>query len=155
MAEKIPITGTDATAKTRHPVTVAVLAIVTLNIYLVFWWYVANRELADYGRAKGTDELGDSPAKSALALFPGGLLIVPWIWTTITTFKRVQAAQRLAGEAPINGWIGLLLHVLLTPGYHAYMQSGLNGVWRKQASAETAGERPEEPWGGTAQPGKA
>jgi hypothetical protein len=134
MAEKIPIVGTGAAAKTRHPVAVGVLVLVTLNVYLVFWWYFANRELADYGRAKGTDELGDSPAKSTLALFPGGLLIVPAIWTTITTFKRVQAAQRLTGETPLNGWIGLLLYVLITPAYPAYMQSGLNGVWRRQAS---------------------
>jgi hypothetical protein len=122
MAEKILIVGTGATAKTRHPVAVGVLVLVTLNIYLVFWWYFANRELADYGRAKGTNELGDSPAKSTLALFPGGLLIVPAIWTVITTFKRVQAAQRLTGETPLNGWIGLLLYVLITPAYPAYMQ---------------------------------
>src|SRR5918995_3692676 len=133
MAEQIPIVGTDATAKTRHPVAVGVLVLVTLNIYLVFWWYFVNRELVDYGRAKGTDELGDSPAKSTLALFPGGLVIVPAIWTAITTFKRVQAAQRLAGETPLNGWIGLLLYVLISPAYYGYMQSGLNGVWRKQA----------------------
>jgi len=158
MAQKLRITGTDATAKTRNPFVVAVLAIVTLNIYLVLWWYFANREMADYGRARGTAELGDSPMKSALAFFPGGLLIVPWIWTTITTFKRVQAAQRLAGETPLNGWIGLLLLVLLTPGYPAYMQSGLNGVWRRQAppgSAEARTERPEEAGGGAPQPGNA
>jgi hypothetical protein len=158
MAEKIPIPGASTTAKTRHPVAVGVLVLVTLNIYLIFWWYFANRELVDYGRAKGTDELGDSPAKSTLALFPGGLLIVPAIWTAITTFKRVQAAQRIAGETPLNGWIGLLLYVLITPAYPAYMQSGLNGIWRRQApagSAEAGGERPEEAGGSAPQPGNA
>ena len=139
MAEQIEIAGTGATAKIRNVVAVAVLVIVTLAIYLVFWWYFINRELADYGRAKGTSELGDSPGKSTLALFPGALVVVPAIWTTVTTFKRVQAAQRLAGETPLNGWIGLILYVVISPAFYAYMQSGLNGVWRAQAR-QTAAE---------------
>ncbi len=114
---------------------------VTLGIYLVCWWYFINREMADLGRAKGTNELGDSPTKSTLALFPGALVIVPAIWTTVTTFKRVQAAQRLTGKEPINGWLGLVLYVVLSPAMYAYMQSGLNGVWKAQAGeVVTAGE---------------
>ena len=137
MAEEIQIAGADTTAKTRNPIAVAVLAVITLAIYLVFWWYFINRELADLGRAKGTSELGDSPAKSTLALFPGALLIVPALWTTVTTFKRVQAAQRLTGQTPINGWLGLVLYIVISPVLYAYMQSGLNSVWKAQAS-ETA-----------------
>jgi hypothetical protein len=119
----------------RNIVAVAVLSVVTLGIYLVFWWYFINRELADYGRALGTDELGDSPGKSTLALFPGALVIVPAIWTTVTTFKRVQAAQRLTGQTPLSGWLGLVLYVVISPAFYAYMQSGLNGVWKAQAAA--------------------
>jgi len=128
VAEEIQIAGAGTTAKTRNPIVVAVLAVITLAIYLVFWWYFINRELADLGRAKGTSELGDSPAKSTLALFPGALLIVPALWTTVTTFKRVQAAQRLTGQTPINGWLGLVLYIVLSPALYAYMQSGLNGA---------------------------
>ena len=135
MADVIPIQGAGSTAKTRHPVAVAILSIITIGIYLVFWWYFINRELADLGRARGTSELGDSPGKSTLALFPGALLIVPAIWTTVATFKRVQAAQRLTGQAPINGWLGLVLYIVISPALYAYMQSGLNGVWRAQATA--------------------
>ena len=134
MAEEIQIAGAGTTAKTRNPIAVAVLAVITLAIYLVFWWYFINRELADLGRAKGTSELGDSPAKSTLALFPGALLIVPALWTTVTTFKRVQAAQRLTGQTPINGWLGLVLYIVISPVLYAYMQSGLNSVWNSQAS---------------------
>jgi len=137
VAEEIQIAGAGTTAKTRNPIAVAVLAVITLAIYLVFWWYFINRELADLGRAKGTSELGDSPAKSTLALFPGALLIVPALWTTVTTFKRVQAAQRLTGQTPINGWLGLVLYIVISPVLYAYMQSGLNSVWKAQAS-ETA-----------------
>jgi hypothetical protein len=134
VAQEIQIAGAGTTAKTRNPIAVAVLAVVTLGIYLVCWWYFINRELADLGRAKGTTELGDSPAKSTLALFPGALLIVPAIWTTVTTFQRVQAAQRLNGQAQINGWLGVVLYIVISPVLYAYMQSGLNSVWNSQAS---------------------
>ena len=134
MAQELQIAGAGSTAKVRNPIAVAVLAVITLAIYLVFWWYFINRELADLGRAKGTNELGDSPAKSTLALFPGALLIVPALWTTVTTFKRVQAAQRLTGQTPINGWLGLVLYLVISPVLYAYMQSGLNSVWKAQAS---------------------
>jgi len=139
MAQELQIAGAGSTAKVRNPIAVAVLVVITLAIYLVFWWYFINRELADLGRAKGTSELGDSPGKSTLALFPGALLIVPALWTTVTTFKRVQTAQRLTGaQMPINGWLGLVLYIVISPVLYAYMQSGLNGVWKAQASGEEA-----------------
>jgi hypothetical protein len=124
-----------STAKIRSPITVAVLSLVTLGIYVLFWWYFVNREMADYGRARGTNELGDSPTKSVLALFPGGLVVVPAIWTTVTTFQRIQAAQRLNGQTPINGWLGLVLLLVFQPAFYGYMQSGLSSAWRATADA--------------------
>jgi hypothetical protein len=132
MAESVEIAGAGSTAKIRNIVAVPVLAIITLGVYLVVWWYRINRELAALGRARGTTELGDSPVKSTLALFPGMLLIVPALWTMVTTFQRIQRAQRLDGENPINGWIGLILYLVFSPALYAYMQSGLNSVWRQQ-----------------------
>jgi len=134
MAQELQIAGAESTAKVRNPVAVAVLAVVTLGIYLVCWWYFINRELADLGRARGTSELGDSPGKSTLALFPGALLIVPAIWTTVTTFQRVQAAQRLTGQTPVNGWLGLVLYLVISPAMYGYMQSGLNSAWKAQTA---------------------
>jgi hypothetical protein len=130
MAEVVQIPAAGSTAKIRNIIAVAVLSVVTLGIYLVCWWYFINRELADLGRARGTDELGDSPTKSTLALFPGALIIVPALWTTVTTFQRVQKAQSITGQNPINGWIGLVLYIVLSPAMYAYMQSGLNSVWK-------------------------
>ena len=49
-------------------------------------------------------------------------------------FKRVQAAQRLTGIDPINGWIGLVLFLVFSPAFYAYMQSGLNSVWKAAAA---------------------
>ena len=135
MAQEVQIPGAGSTAKIRNIIAVPVLAVVTLGVYLVCWWYFVNRELADLGRARGTKELGDSPAKSTLALFPGALVIVPALWTTVTTFQRVQRAQRLVGQDPINGWLGLVLYLVFSPAFYAYMQSGLNSVWRAVAPA--------------------
>lgn len=126
------------TVKIRSPIAVAIFGIITLGIYIIFWWYYVNREMADYGRAQGTDELGDSPGKSTLALFPGALIVVPALWTTVTTFQRIQAAERMKGKAPINGWLGLVLYLVIVPAFWGYMQSGLNAAWR--AAVEGAAE---------------
>jgi Domain of unknown function (DUF4234) len=135
MAQPVDI-GAAKPAKIRNPVAVAILTVVTLLIYLFFWWYFINREMADYGRTRGTTELGDSPTKSVLAISLGALVIVPAVWTIVTTFKRVQALQRLSGETnPINGWIGLILAVVIEPALFGYMQSGLNSSWRAVQTA--------------------
>jgi hypothetical protein len=133
MAEVVPIQGASSTAKIRSPVWVAVLTLITLGIYGIFWWYFIHRELRDYGRAKGTDELGTSPGMSTLAVSLGALIIVPAIIGLVRGFKRVQTAQRMNGIEPINGWIGLILIILIYPAFYGYMQSGLNPVWKAQA----------------------
>ena len=51
----------------------------------------------------------------------------------------MQAAQRLAGIEPINGWIGLILFIVFYPAFMGYMQSGLNPVWGAQAQAGDTG----------------
>jgi hypothetical protein len=135
MAEVVPIQGAGSTAKIRSVVWVIVLEIVTLFIYGVFWWYFIHRELRDYGRAKGTTELGTSPGVSVLAITLGALIIVPALVSFFNGFKRVQAAQRLTGIEPINGWIGLILFIVFYPAFMGYMQSGLNPVWKAQAGA--------------------
>jgi hypothetical protein len=110
---------------------------------LIFWWYYVNREMADYGRARNIDELGDSPTKSTLALMPGAFIVVPALWTMVTTFQRVQAAQRLTGQTPINGWLGFVLFLVFSPALYGYMQSGLNSAWR--AAGSVAEPEPQEP----------
>jgi uncharacterized protein DUF4234 len=134
VAQQVSIAGAGTTAKIRSIFAPALLPIPTFGIYLFFWWYFVNRELRDYGKAKGTDELGTSPAKSVLAITLGALIIVPAILSVINTFKRLQRAQQLAGVEVLNGWIGLVLYLVLSPAFFAYMQSGLNSVWKAQAT---------------------
>jgi Domain of unknown function (DUF4234) len=132
VAQQVSIAGAGTSAKIRSLFAPALLPIPTLGIYLFFWWYFVNRELRDYGKAKGRDELGTSPGTSVLAITLGALVIVPAILSMINTFKRVQRAQRLTGVEVLNGWIALVLYLVLSPAFFAYMQSGLNNVWKAQ-----------------------
>jgi Domain of unknown function (DUF4234) len=129
----------DAVAKIRNPIVVAILAIVTLGIYLIFLQYFINKEMADYGRARGTADLGTDPTKSTLALFPGALIVIPAVWTTVTTFQRVQSAQRLTGQTPVNGWLAFALFIVFSPAFYGYQQSGLNSAWSAAASQPLGG----------------
>ena len=129
--------------KYRNPVVVAVLTVVTLGIYTIVWWYLINRELADHGRAQGRRDLGEDPARSTLAVFPGAIVVVPVVWTTVTTFQRVQIAQRMHRQLPINGWIGLVLGLVFSPALFAYLQSGLNSAW---SAAQRAVADPHSDW---------
>lgn len=139
MAEEIQIAGTTARAKIRSPWAPALLPIITLGIYSVFWYYFINRELRDLGRAHNTDELGDSPGKSVLAVTLGAIIIVPAVISVIRTFQRIQAAQRLSGIEPqANGWLALVMVILISPVFYAYEQSELNKVWRSQTGAAPA-----------------
>jgi hypothetical protein len=136
MADVVGIKGADSTAKVRNVLGVAVLGIVTLGIYTLVWWYKVNREMADLGRSTGrTDELGDSPGTSLLAVTLGALVIVPALVSLYNGFKRVQALQRISGAGePINGWLGLVLYLVISPALFAYIQSGLNKAWQTQAA---------------------
>ncbi len=130
--------------KIRSPIVVAIFGLITLGIYVVFWWYYVNREMADYGRSRGTVSSATAPAKSTLALFPGALIIVPALWTTVTTFQRIQAAQRMTGKTPINGWLGLVLYLVIVPAFWGYIQSGLDAAW-KAAVEGLSRHRPDPP----------
>jgi hypothetical protein len=134
MAQEMTIRGTQEPVKVRNPWAVALLPIVTLGIYHLVWWYRINRELRDYGYAK-EQNLGQNPTNSLLALFPGGLIIVPALITYWRGFRRVQAASGLAGRERANGWIGLILYLLLAPALWAYIQVSLNEIWEQDADS--------------------
>jgi hypothetical protein len=142
MAYELQIPNTQDRVKVRSPWAVALLPIVTLGIYHLVWWYRINRELRDFGRAKGYD-LGQDPTSSLLAVFPGALIIVPPLVSYWRGTKRVQGAARIAGKEPVNGWIALILYLVLSIGFFAYLQWSLNQVW--QAEAEPVAGQPGPP----------
>ena len=139
MAREVQIAGTPARVKIRSPWAPALLPVVTLGIYGLVWYYKINREMRDFGRARGTDELGDSPGTSLLAITLGALIVVPAILSLIHTGQRIQAAQRLAGIDPqMSGWLAIVMALLLPPVFYAYEQSELNKVWERVGEAPLA-----------------
>ena len=138
MADTVQIGNTGHTAKIRHPVAVPILSFITLGIYYVYWWYQVNREVVDLGRARNVTGLGDNPTISALAVFPGVLVIVPPFFTLYNGVQRFQRAQQATlGESTLNGWIVLVLVVasfivgitaFIIPGY---IQAELNKIWER------------------------
>lgn len=134
MATEMKIRGTQHEVKVRNPWAVALLPIVTLGIYHLVWWYRINKELKAYGEAKGYD-LGQNPTGSLLALFPGVIIVVPALVSYWHGTKRVQGASKIAGREPVSGWISLILYLLISPAFWAYLQVSLNGVWEQEAEA--------------------
>jgi hypothetical protein len=132
MAYDLQIRESEHRVRLRSPWAAALLPVVTLGIYHLVWWYRVNRELRDLGRAHGYD-LGQNPTNSLLAVFPGGLIVVPALISYWRGAKRMQAAARLAGQEPLNGWIALILFFVISLALWAYMQSELNKLWRREA----------------------
>jgi hypothetical protein len=144
MAQELQIRNSEDRVKLRSPWAAALLPIITLGIYHLVWWYRINRELRDYGRAKGYD-LGQNPTNSLLALFPGAFIIVPALITYWRGFKRVQGATRVAQKDTPSGWLALILYLVLSPAMWAYVQISLNEVWRGEAEALPGEAPPPEP----------
>ncbi|HEX3241141.1 MAG TPA: DUF4234 domain-containing protein [Solirubrobacterales bacterium] len=132
MAYEMQIRGTQSEVKVRSPWAVALLPIITLGIYHFVWWYKINKELKAYGEAKGHD-LGQNPTNSLLALVPGFLIIIPPLVSYWNGTKRVMGAARLSGKEPVSGWISIILYLLLSPAFFAYLQVALNHVWEQEA----------------------
>ena len=95
--------------------------------------------MVDLGRARNAEGLGDNPTLSLLAMFPGGLVLIPPIFSIYNGVQRMKRAQEVAvGNVTINGWIVFALYAgsfivgvagLIVPGY---IQDELNKVWKAQ-----------------------
>ena len=131
MAEELRIPESDETVKVRNPWAVALLPFVTLGIYHLVWWYRINKEMKAYGESLGYD-LGRNPTNSLLALFPGAVLIVPPLVTYWRGTVRVQGTEALADREPLNGWLVLVLWLIIQPAMWAYLQVSLNHVWEQE-----------------------
>lgn len=133
MAEPVQIQGTDAQAKIRNPLGVVGLTFLTLGIYSIFWYYFVNKEMARFGRARNTNELGDSPGTSVLAITLGAFVIVPPFVSIYNTWKRLNSGERLSGLSGLEAGLGLLLWIFLSPVAEYLLQSNWNKVLKAQA----------------------
>jgi len=120
--------GSAEPVKIRGPVWAGLWSFFTIGIYGVYWMYVTAKHLRDYGNAKGRD-LGQSPGMTLLAITLGSLIIVPAVVAIYRQAKRIQQAQQMAGVAPLNGWLALVLYLVLWPAMVSYEQSELNKAW--------------------------
>ena len=126
-------------ARTRGPVITWLLLVVTLGIYGLFHCYYINRVMRDVSAAMGTP-FGNAPGMSVLALFPGGILIVPAIWTWVTTARRARDLRVMALDGRPGEVTSVPLAVLLGFIYglnHPYLQASLNATY-DLAGAERA-----------------
>ena len=99
----------------------------TAGIYGIVHHYRINRELRDYG-------LEVEPVRSTLALFPGAVLVIPFLTSLYRTGHRIAVAQETATLSPTAlGWISPLagLVLFLSVPYH---QAELNKVWHAEAA---------------------
>lgn len=120
----------------RSPLNQWLLAIVTLGVYLVVHHWTINRELRDFG-------VEVDPTKAALAVFPGGLVVVPYLVTVHHTGARIGVAQETVGLTPsIQPGLGTAVS-LFAAAQVPYLQSELNRVWRAEnEQAEGQGAQP-------------
>ena len=88
MAQNVQLPGAQVTK--RSPWGVWGLSLITFGIYGLVWWHRINREMRDVSAGVG-QPFDNDPNKAVLALFPGGILIVPAILTWLHTARRVNA----------------------------------------------------------------
>lgn len=139
MGEEFSIEGSSADFKVRSPIWVGVWSLVTVGIYSIVWVYKTAREVSDYGKARNYD-LGQNPTSTGLAVFPGALIIVPAIIALFRHTKRIQQAERVAARTDVlNGWIALILYLVFSPFYFAYLQNELNKVWSAEGAPVPGG----------------
>ena len=129
-AEQPP--GLPVSGRLRPPWNLWLLAIVTLGVYAIVHHWTVNRELRDFG-------VEVDPVKATLAVFPGVLVVVPFLVTVYRTADRIAVAQETIG-LPVTirpAWapVGALLALLHIP----YLQSELNRVWDIEANDEANG----------------
>ena len=143
MAEEVQIAGTSEVAKIRNPLAPALLPFVTFGIYTLVWYYKINKEMAELGKATGrTEELGDSPGTSLLAITLGALIIVPAILSTYHTMQRQQALRSMTtpGDDGLEAGLGLVLWLFISPVAIYMLQDSLNKGWQAQAGGPGAGQ---------------
>ena len=130
MAESVTINGQSYLK--RNPLGVLGLSFITIGIYGLYWFYKANEEIQRF-----TGDQTISPTRSLLAVFPGGLIIVPAIIAFYNTATHVMQMEQQRGIASqISPALTVILGILLSIAIGAYMQEHLNRVWD---SASTAG----------------
>ena len=95
----LDVQAAGAAVKLRRPWVVGALSLIPF--YWQCWYYLVNREMRDFGAARGEKRLGASrPVRSVLAVTLGYLVIVPPLVSTWRSVRRLETCERTAGWAP-------------------------------------------------------
>jgi hypothetical protein len=152
--------------KKRSPGMIVLWSVLTIGIYVIFWYYFVNKELIRYGRALAqdgsvdpmtrqpvdSDALGSDASMSVLAITIGGLLLVPPYVSIYRFFGRLGRGQELAGvrHERASAGVGLVLAIvtlaitMFTLGFLGlglwamYAQTHLNKIWMAEKDTQTS-----------------
>lgn len=92
--------------------------------------------MAAVGKATGrTEELGDNPTTSLIAITLGAFILVPPFISMYNTFKRQQALRSMTtpGDNGLEAGLGLVLALFIGPVAYYMLQDSLNKAWQAQA----------------------
>jgi hypothetical protein len=130
VAETVTINGQQYLK--RNPLGVLGLSFITLGIYGLYWYYKVNQELQRFER---DDTI--SPARSLLALFPGGIIIVPAIIAVYNTGQHIQKAeQRLGVQSQLSPALLAILVLVFSIAIGPYAQEHMNRIWDAGSMAQ-------------------
>lgn len=143
MAETVTIEGQQYLK--RNPLGVLGLSFITIGIYGLYWYYKVNEELKRFER---DDTI--SPTRSLLAVFPGGIIIVPAVIAVYNTGMHIQKVeQRLGIQTELSPALLAVLVLVLSIAIGAYGQEHMNRVWdaasRREAAAPPIPPTPPPP----------
>ena len=141
MAETVTIQGQPYLK--RNPLGVLGLGVITLGIYFVYWYYKANQEIQRY-----TGDQTISPTRSLLAVFPGGIVIVPALIAFYNTANHVAQMEQQRGiSSQISPAITVVIGLVFSIAVGIYVQEHLNRVWDAAApdGAQPAAPPPPVP----------
>jgi len=136
VAETVTIQG-QAYLK-RNPLGVLGLGFITLGIYFLYWYYKANEEIQRF-----TSDQTISPTRSLLAVFPGGIVIVPALIAFYNTADHVARMEQQRGiSSQISPAITVVIGLVFSIAVGIYVQEHLNRIWD---AAAAGGAQPAAP----------
>jgi len=125
-----------ATVKQQSFWAVLGLSIITLGIYMIFWYHRINSEMKNIGEAYGDNELAASnPTNSVLAMIFGVFTLgIATLISIHGTAKRIRRTQAALGQT-VDYSVGVhWLLVLFSGLWVIYAQMKLNELYlRAQA----------------------
>ncbi len=123
MAETVTINGQSFLK--RNPLGVLGLSFITIGIYGLYWYYKVNQELQRFER---DDTI--SPARSLLALIPGGFIIFPAIIAVYNTGQHIQKAEaRIGVQSQLSPALLAVLALVFSIAIGPYAQEHMNRIW--------------------------